>query len=402
MNEPAAGVAYVPKSSKSTSSQRVQACSVVSKVKYDQASSKSKAKMDRRAYEKEKKQRHHLEHVVVPSKYPKCTIEEVNDSIVFADGGDIANPRIQPKPNNPKDKPVTILQICNGDLYVPKNHMNDPEKGLTIFVEGGGNKPFILVPRFHALKRNALHNNMEKSVLLFEAFEEVEKVNTSEERGSEKEIMLDEGRRHICVGSKVYRAAKGVNEYHHSMAKIDEKYQEIIYRYIKGVEQSFNEWVDTDIVRQVHDAMQLVSAKAFAIPKIGKTQIYSAFASGMNAYLNAHTDSDFTLGAVSLHTKHSYQYDDGILGYFVFPLRSLAVPLRQGDLLFFDSKEPHMLSSRCKNEDNIYAVSLYLKSNIMGLNNNSLPLSSDQQYMATMYNQYNSAHKKVFPSKQKR
>ena len=44
-----------------------------------------------------------------------------------------------------------------------------------------------------------------------------------------------------------------------------------------------------------------------------------------------------------------------------------------GDLLFFDPSEYHMILSRCRmmTIDEIYCVSFYLKSNLIGGNDNS-------------------------------
>ena len=42
-----------------------------------------------------------------------------------------------------------------------------------------------------------------------------------------------------------------------------------------------------------------------------------------------------------------------------------------GDFLLIDPQEPHSISSRCKAEDEIFCASSYLKTAIVGLNDNS-------------------------------
>ena len=64
----------------------------------------------------------------------------------------------------------------------------------------------------------------------------------------------------------------------------------------------------------------------------------------------------------------------------VFPRLGISVPLRPGDVLFFNPQEQHMVSSRCDNGDDIYCVSLYLKSDNMGKNDNSMELNSYEQF----------------------
>jgi hypothetical protein len=64
--------------------------------------------------------------------------------------------------------------------------------------------------------------------------------------------------------------------------------------------------------------------------------------------------------------------------FFCFPTIGVAVPLRPGDYLLFNAKIPHCVSSRCKFEDEIVVTSMYLKTAIVGMNNNDLPLTNEQ------------------------
>jgi len=69
--------------------------------------------------------------------------------------------------------------------------------------------------------------------------------------------------------------------------------------------------------------------------------------------------------------NHDYQLNDRIVIYFAFPRIGIAVALRPGDFLLFDPQEPHSISSCCKAEDEIFCASSYLKTAIVGLNDNS-------------------------------
>ena len=44
---------------------------------------------------------------------------------------------------------------------------------------------------------------------------------------------------------------------------------------------------------------------------------------------------------------------------------SLAVALRSGDYLLFNAREPHCLSSRCREDDQIYSISCDLKTSVV-------------------------------------
>ena len=77
---------------------------------------------------------------------------------------------------------------------------------------------------------------------------------------------------------------------------------------------------------------------------------------------------------------------DDIVVYFCFPTIGVAVPLRPGDYLLFNAKIPHCVSSRCRFDDEIVVTSMYLKTAIVGMNNNDLPLTNEQAWIIEQLN----------------
>ncbi len=63
--------------------------------------------------------------------------------------------------------------------------------------------------------------------------------------------------------------------------------------------------------------------------------------------------------------------EDGIICYFTFPRIGLAVALQPGDFLLFNPLEPNSTSSQCKAEVKAYVISSYLKTAVVGGNDNS-------------------------------
>jgi hypothetical protein len=64
----------------------------------------------------------------------------------------------------------------------------------------------------------------------------------------------------------------------------------------------------------------------------------------------------------------------------MFPEQGIAVALRPGDMLIFNPKYHHRLSSyTCtyQNKD-VYFMLLYIKSAVVGKNNNSIPLNDKE------------------------
>ncbi len=93
-------------------------------------------------------------------------------------------------------------------------------------------------------------------------------------------------------------------------------------------------------------------------------------------HLRCHVDDDFCHSIMTVHVNgKKYEDGDSVVIYFGFPRLGLAVPLRPGDALIFNPREEHALSSRCDNETEVYTISLYLKTAVVGLNDNDVQLT---------------------------
>ena len=71
-----------------------------------------------------------------------------------------------------------------------------------------------------------------------------------------------------------------------------------------------------------------------------------------------------------------------MIAYFCFPRLGLAVPMRPGDVLVFNSREPHCLSSRCHESDSIYGMAIFMKAMVAGGNDNSKTNTQVQDFLA--------------------
>ena len=79
---------------------------------------------------------------------------------------------------------------------------------------------------------------------------------------------------------------------------------------------------------------------------------------------------------MSVHVDdRQYRDDDDPVAYFCFPRLGCAVPLQPGDTMIFNANEPHAISSKVNNNDKLYCVSMYLKTSLIGLNDNSIKLT---------------------------
>ena len=116
-------------------------------------------------------------------------------------------------------------------------------------------------------------------------------------------------------------------------------------------------------------------------------KIFGAFVFGRNVYLPSHQDKDFVYSIVSVHIWDGYylKEDMKVVTYFGFQRLGVAVPLRPGDVLIINPLEPHSVSSRCYESDEVFCFSAYLKSSNVGLHDNRLQLTPVEQKLSDVY-----------------
>ena len=102
---------------------------------------------------------------------------------------------------------------------------------------------------------------------------------------------------------------------------------------------------------------------------------FVSVAFGINVHLIVHTDDDATYSVEYVNQAgHPYKLIKNILAYSYFPCLEMALALRAGDALILNAHKPHLISSRCNNNDVVYCISMYLKTDVFSLNNNSIEL----------------------------
>jgi hypothetical protein len=86
---------------------------------------------------------------------------------------------------------------------------------------------------------------------------------------------------------------------------------------------------------------------------------------------------------------NKYDVDDAIVVYFCFPTLGVSIPLRPGDYLFFNPRIPHCVSSRCKHTQDVLLVTMYLKTAVVGLNNNDIDITQAQASLVSLFHSQN-------------
>ena len=113
--------------------------------------------------------------------------------------------------------------------------------------------------------------------------------------------------------------------------------------------------------------------------------LFSSIAFRKNVFLPAHTDKDFGYSVVMTFVREPEKTGEDILCYFVFPEHGQKVTMRNLDFLIFIPQVYHCVSKRVTHDDVYCASSFYMKTAVVGKNDNSIPLNDLEQCICNNY-----------------
>ena len=233
---------------------------------------------------------------------------------------------------------------------------------------------FILLPRKEAI---GINNN---GVKLCKAMINVSKHHNNLVRGTSKAVFGKN--KYCCVGSKPRRNAPGIEPCQHRLTGVSSEDWDCIVSAVRRSEHAFYSYADTDAIRHIIEAKKVVSWETMEYSYVKHREapsIFNGIAFGVNVYLRAHIDNDFTYSVIQVHTDCAeYKIEDDVVCYFCFPRLGIAVALKPGDFLLVNALEYHCLSSRCRNDIDLFCVSSYLKTAVVGGNDNKRELSKEE------------------------
>ena len=363
-----------PKNVKSNSSKRVHCAALARTAKVLSFTNKKKKSERRRILTKRKKLNKKLIEIkktkIITSK---CIDRDViKNEYVVVNGSNKGDTLCCTSNLTKLVKSVRVLHVMNGDLFVPE--AKDWFHGLVYRTSQDNVATFTLCPRRTSLTRTGLLENPGKVNDLLTSFKCIEKVQRmSAKRGNGKPV-FGEAKYIGCYGNQTQRSTRGTKLSYHFRFISDECKTNTL-NYATNLEHLVREFSEREAAQLVREARSICSWGT-----LGRCNIYSSFAFGRNVYLPAHEDMDFTYSIVSvLKNADAYRLEDECIAYFCFPNQGIAVPMKPGDVMIFNPCEPHCISSRCKREDDILCISLYLKSAMVGGNDNSVDLTKEQE-----------------------
>lgn len=307
----------------------------------------------------------------------------------------------------PNSKIVTVFDGSHGPIPTTKRPFEvEPENWNSISISSGGlhivepsysmkgvhyplplynnpnncPTPFIMPPRSEVLMKLGLKDE-DYTRDLFKSAQFVEKFQV---RSTKRHILVlgDDHPEQKYVGGygqTVNRNCTGISE-SAVYKKTPREIANVVNAHVEKMESISRMYVDVNSVNIAEATSNLMHH-----PTIGNCKIYSGLATGTNKYLPVHQDKDFTSSLVVVLKNQACKDEESIVAYFCFPELGVAVPLRPGNVLIFNPREPHCLSSRCNSGDKIVCMSLYLKTAVVGLNDNSMKLTRQQEILADSF-----------------
>jgi hypothetical protein len=358
--------------SNSSSSKRTQVAAVAYKqILHHPVKHSTKHKRSLNANRKCQKQKYKLKHVVIGNgKFtPKClSLNYIRKNSVVCDGGATESDALKSKYG------IHYLRVLKGDLWTCDTV--NASIGLRYRVKGGDNSPvFIRLPREESI------NIMKDGRSLCSAMRTCALTQRQTlTRGNINCVFTEDGNKYCCVGAQPGRAQRGVQSGLYRLKNgLPSKEWDLLHKVLKRAEYAFDGYMDTEVIRHITSARSRVHFQTM-VPSPSSSskkdaRYYNGLGFGINVYLRSHIDADFTMSIVQAHIdNHDYANDDKIICYFAFPRIGTAVALRPGDFLLFNPREPHSVSSRCNREDDVYIISSYLKTAVVGLHDNSDPI----------------------------
>jgi hypothetical protein len=233
---------------------------------------------------------------------------------------------------------------------------------------------------FTLLPREWVKKVFDETNIFFDNFKKIlDKNNKCNPRGGSKVPVFEKGTRqtYFTCGKAPKRESKGLKLVERKLTKINmlEAAKEL-HRYIAKVNFAAKAYIDTKSIHFAEMVNHMAGLEHFKIGKSkGVKSFWTAFAMAMNCAFPLHKDHDYFMGIIGILGAAGYHMDDSkqssVLQYFCFPTVGTAVALRNGDLLLFNPLPHHCLSSKATKREDVISTSLYLKTAVVGGNNNN-------------------------------
>jgi hypothetical protein len=238
-----------------------------------------------------------------------------------------------------------------------------------------GDTVFILIPRHDSIHKMT---HVKKTLTSLYALDKGK--SSAEVLGKTRIPVAEDDGKYTTVGLKPNRGRTGITEsWPKKLSRVD---RDTIIKLMTRCEEVAKGYLPLNEIRGLQIAQLLGEWQE--INGVASHPIWGSLACGKNYCLNSHLDEDFFYSLTTIASKcglrqdnDRYSMDAEVCNYFTFAEQGIAVALRPGDMLIFNPLYHHCLSSRTSlyETEDVFCLSLYLKTAVVGKNDNSLPLT---------------------------
>ena len=251
------------------------------------------------------------------------------------------------------------------------------------------NDNFMLLPRSEVTDDRISGKGHFDWAKIYEAFDTLERGSSRTAVRTEslhRHVVLDgEGSKYINIGTSRKQMGTGTIETMKSLDEMKNRLCRDVYEmWHKRVEHCAEKYLPLCMRRLLQVMNEMCSHNKVPFQDNKYSKIWPSVISGRNVFLNVHSDDDYFMGMITVIGRDVPITDAPIVCYFCFPTLGIAVALRNGDLLMFNPKLPHCVSSRCNPKYEAFCVSMYTKSLLVGGNDNAQELSEEEKVWATL------------------
>ena len=237
--------------------------------------------------------------------------------------------------------------------------------------------PFILIPRNQVLNCGSNDVTHQETCLT-----KLVHGIVSTKRGATKKAIYSH---YATFGVHAKRSSPGL-----SFKSIEEQLKDdynAIIRMIQKAEHCASSVLPNSMIQAIKRTKELYEWPTFSLTSDGVTKkesiLWSSIATSYDYTSTTHVDKDFFLSMLTVTTsehlfQEKYSLRQPIALYFILPELGLAIGLRPGDHLIFNPLYYHCISTKDFSvyENPVHVTSFYLKTAVVGGNDNSNELQS--------------------------
>jgi hypothetical protein len=232
----------------------------------------------------------------------------------------------------------------------------------------------VVIPRGKTLQRVTCKN----TALVVQALDQLQKTEPTCRRSGGKTGTSTSDATYAIMGSKVNRGRCGFVE--DKLSAVNPRASSTLQKFARRMEHVVTEFIPSSWLAAISKANCLS-----AWPTMEGCKFVAAMASSVNYSAPAHRDDDYLFSIHQVNVDGCLDCEE-IVQCFCFPTLGFAIGMRPGDILLFNPHVYHCLSEKTDAfaDKDVHVTTFYVKTAHVGKNDNSLPLTEEEQFFYDM------------------